>query len=289
MRQFVRTIAVAALTCLIGSSGQPARAESESEVLRMQVEALQARVAALEAQVRLLQQTRPAPAPASGTTAIGAPPVAAVATTGAPAAAPDAAYEQQAQALIDSVIRLTDEGRADEARAKIAELRTRYPSSRVAGQGTYFSNELDVIGKAAPATWSVSRWFQGGESAALAGKTTIVVFWEEWCPHCRDEMPKIQALYAANKSKGLQVVGLTKVTQSSTDEKVQSFLSANGIRFPVGKESGDPSTYFNVKGIPAAAIVKDGQIVWRGHPIRLTDALVQRWISAAPSPRADRR
>jgi hypothetical protein len=91
-------------------------------------------------------------------------------------------------------------------------------------------------------------------------------------------MPKLQALYAAHKADGLQVLGLTKVTQSSTDEKVKAYLEQNAIRFPVGKETGTPSAYFNVKGIPAAAIVKGGKVVWRGHPIRLTDEVVLRWL-----------
>jgi len=106
----------------------------------------------------------------------------------------------------------------------------------------------------------------------------VVVFWEEWCPHCRDEMPKLQQLYAAHKADGLQVLGITKVTQTATDEKVRAYLDQNRIQFPVAKETGIPSDYFNVKGIPAAAIVKGGKIVWRGHPIRLTEEIVKRWL-----------
>ena len=37
------------------------------------------------------------------------------------------------------------------------------------------------------------------------------------------------------------------------------------------------SQHFNVSGIPAAAVVKDGKIVWRGHPARLTDEMIQGW------------
>lgn len=249
---------------------------SDPEVaeLRKQVESLQAQVKALEAQVKALSARLPAaPAPAPAGAASGA-------AAGAAGAATSAAYESEAQGLINDVIRLTDQGKPDAARAKLDELKSRYGASKVAGQGTYFANEIEVIGKAAPADWGVVKWFQGSE-ADLSGKgPMIVVFWEEWCPHCKDEMPKLQALYAAHRAEGLRIVGLTKVTQSSTDEKVKAYLEQNGIQFAVAKEAGAPSAYFNVKGIPAAAIVKGGKIVWRGHPIRLTEPVVSFWLGA---------
>jgi hypothetical protein len=31
---------------------------------------------------------------------------------------------------------------------------------------------------------------------------------------------------------------------------------------------------FNVSGIPAAAVVKDGVVVWRGHPARLNNDIL---------------
>lgn len=270
MRATRLTTLIVGLTAAVLTPAGAAPSDPEVEALRRQVEALQAQVRSLDAQVKALAARLPPPlAP----TAPGA---------GATATPPSAEYEKEAQAIIDEVVRLTDEGDADGARAKLGELRTKYPASRVAGQGTYFSNEIEVIGKDVPADWGINSWFQGEDEIDLTGqRTTIVIFWEEWCPHCRDEMPKLQALYAAHRTEGLQVLGLTKVTQSSTDGKVESYLRQNGIRFPVGKEAGAPSAYFNVKGIPAAAILKGGKIVWRGHPIRLEDAVVSRWLAGS--------
>ena len=37
---------------------------------------------------------------------------------------------------------------------------------------------------------------------------------------------------------------------------------------------------YAVSGIPAAALVKDGKVIWRGHPSRLTDELVQQLLSS---------
>lgn len=252
---------------------QAAVSDQEVDLLRKQVEALQARVELLEAQIKALAARTPAQTPsAPANSPLPAP-------AGASAAAPSATYESEAQALVNDVIRLTDQGQVDQARHKIVELRTKYPASKVAGQGTYFGNELEVIGKSAPADWGLEKWFQGKDQFdPSAQRATLVVFWEEWCPHCKDQMPKIQQLYAAHQAQGFQVLGITKVTQTATDEKVAAYLQQNRVQFPVAKENGNPSNYFNVKGIPAAAILKGGKIVWRGHPIRLSEDLVARWL-----------
>ena len=90
-------------------------------------------------------------------------------------------------------------------------------------------------------------------------------------------MPKLEETYEKYKGK-LQVVGLTKVTKSSTDEKVQQFLSEQKVTYPIAKETGEMSDYFAVSGIPAAAVIKDGKVVWRGHPARLTDDMINAWL-----------
>ena len=36
--------------------------------------------------------------------------------------------------------------------------------------------------------------------------------------------------------------------------------------------------YFAVSGIPAAAVVKNGKVVWRGHPARINDEMLKGWM-----------
>ena len=73
------------------------------------------------------------------------------------------------------------------------------------------------------------------------------------------------------KGMGLQVVGLTKLSRNKTKEDVLAFLTEANITYPIGQERGDISTAFAVTGIPAAAIIKDGVIIWRGHPGLVSD------------------
>jgi len=106
----------------------------------------------------------------------------------------------------------------------------------------------------------------------------VVVFWESWCPHCRDEVPKLQQVYTTYKSKGLQMIGLTRLTKNATDDTVKEVLTQNKVTYPIAKEGGQMATYFAVSGIPAAAVVKDGKVIWRGHPGRITDDMLKSWL-----------
>jgi thiol-disulfide isomerase/thioredoxin len=139
------------------------------------------------------------------------------------------------------------------------------------------TREMAVVGQPVPAPWAIEKWFQG--SADLdGGGTKLLVFWEEWCPYCKKELPHFQEIYEKYKGRGLQVVGLTRLTRTATEAGVLGVIAEKKVGFPIAKESGAVAEYFHVKGIPAAAVVRDGKIIWRGHPLRLTDEMLQGWL-----------
>ena len=49
--------------------------------------------------------------------------------------------------------------------------------------------------------------------------------------------------------------------------------------YPTAKEKGDLSEYYGVRGVPAAAVVKGGKVVWRGHPSRINDKMLESWTN----------
>ena len=69
----------------------------------------------------------------------------------------------------------------------------------------------------------------------------------------------------------MQLLGLTKLSKSTTEEKHTDFIKENNVQYPTAKEDGSLSQYFNVSGIPAAAVIHNGLVVWRGHPARLPE------------------
>jgi len=231
-------------------------------------EELEAKVAELTRRVEALER-RPV-----------SPPPKAPARASAPApAAPNPNVQQEARALYFKIDELVANGEIDVARQTLTSYNEKYagtPDIRWFGS---LNREFAVIGKPAPDEWAIEKWFRGEGDLQLDGdRTTLVVFWEVWCPHCKREVPELQKRYESYGSKGLQVLALTKVSKTATEEAVQSFISEQGVTYPVAKETGALSEYFSVKGIPAAAIVKDGKIVWRGHPTRITDAMLAKWL-----------
>ena len=70
-----------------------------------------------------------------------------------------------------------------------------------------------------------------------------------------------------------------KEKKSATEEKVRAFVNEHSLTYPIGKEDGGIARLFNVSGIPAAAVVKDGEFVWRGHPNGLSEACWNKWLN----------
>lgn len=242
------------LILALGLSTACSASSASGEDLEQQVQALTKRVESLERELAVLK------------------------TAGAQAQ-PNAQLEQEATAAFSQINRLVASGNVDEAKTQLGEFQKKYASTRVGRSAGRLVQELSVIGKESPKDWGIEKWFQGEKQVDLSGKgTTLVVFWETWCPHCQREVPKIEALYETYHPKGLQVVGLTKITKSATEETVASFITDKKLSYAVAKENGQMSAYFGVSGIPAAAVVKNGHIVWRGHPATLTEEMLKAWL-----------
>lgn len=228
-----------------------------------QVKSLEDRLATLEKKVE--EQGKAGPSAARPTAATPTPPA-------------DPEKEAAANTLMEEIKGLMEAGKMEEAKAKMDTLTSEYGTTQVALRARRAATELAVIGKPTP-TLEVEKWFQGeGQVSLTDGDTTLVVFFEQWCPHCKREVPRLEETFNKYRGKGLQVVGLTRVSRSATDEKVSEFITEGKITYPVAKESGKMSEYFGVSGIPAAAVVKDGKVIWRGHPAKLTDEMLSSWL-----------
>ncbi len=165
------------------------------------------------------------------------------------------------------------------AREKLAELDEKYPNTRAYKRADRLRTELSIVGMDAGEP-QVRKWF-GVPGNFVAGRVTILSFWETWCPHCKREMPNLAELYRELRPEGLEVVSFTKITKTSTEDKVWEFIRENHIDFPVGHEDGAMTARFGVSGIPAVAVVRDGKVIWRGHPARLSKELIRGWLSSS--------
>src|SRR6266540_3034915 len=73
-----------------------------------------------------------------------------------------------------------------------------------------------------------------GQKAKLAdysGKVLIVDLWATWCGPCRQEIPHLVELAKEYKSKGVEVIGLTKEDPENQPEAVKQFSELMNINY----------------------------------------------------------
>jgi peroxiredoxin len=188
--------------------------------------------------------------------------------------------EREATAALQEINGLIREGRMEDAKPQLDAFMEQFGNTNAGRQAQRLHQELSVVGRAVPEDLKIDQWFQGeAADVDLHGTgTTVLVFWETWCPHCRREVPKLEKMYQENRDRGLQVLGLSKLTKSATEETLRGFADEHGLQFPLAKEDGALSSHFGVSGIPAVAVVQEGRVIWRGHPARITAEMLDAWL-----------
>jgi thiol-disulfide isomerase/thioredoxin len=107
----------------------------------------------------------------------------------------------------------------------------------------------------------------------LKGKPVVVEFWATWCPPCRVSIPHLNDLNKKFKDKGLVIVGISDEDKAT----VEGFQKSTPMDYSVALDKGGLGKKFGISGIPHAFVVgKDGKIVWEGHPMRLTEAEIEK-------------
>ena len=190
------------------------------------------------------------------------------------------ADETAAQELLKGMQEALGKNDVAGAKAKYAEIEKKYATTRTFKRAAKMGKELEVFGKAAPSELTIDEWMIGDASAVNLSKGVSCWFSGKFGAHTVNvKCPIFRRLFETYNAKGLQMVGLTKLTRGKSKEEAMSFLQEKNVTYPVAKENGALSKHFNVSGIPATAAVKDGTIVWRGHPARLTDDMLNGWLN----------
>jgi cytochrome c biogenesis protein CcmG/thiol:disulfide interchange protein DsbE len=97
--------------------------------------------------------------------------------------------------------------------------------------------------------------------ADLAGRTTIVNFWNTWCIPCREEAPDLQKFYAAHADDpDFQMLGIVRDDNRSAVEK---WVKSRGDAWTIAMDpGGNAALAFGTRGQPETfAISPDGLIV----------------------------
>jgi hypothetical protein len=79
---------------------------------------------------------------------------------------------------------------------------------------------------------------------------------------------------------------------NEAENLVDSFMAANGMRFPVVISTRETEALYGVRGFPHSVLIsRTGSVAWIGHPGRLKDATIEAELAkaaagAAPPPPA---
>jgi thiol-disulfide isomerase/thioredoxin len=111
----------------------------------------------------------------------------------------------------------------------------------------------------------------------LQGKVVLLNFWGVWCVPCRQELPKLQAMYEELRGQGLEIVGLDV---GDEPEAMAKFVGKLGITYPVAP-GDDVATDYDVEVFPTNVIIdRAGRIrhVEEGYAGDETSALLRTII-----------
>ena len=96
---------------------------------------------------------------------------------------------------------------------------------------------------------------------SLRAQAVVVEFWASWCPFCARQNPHLQALWDAQRDKGLRVLTFSIDREAAI---ARSYVTEHRYTFPVAMASGQSTRWFGVRrGLPMLYVVgADGHIVF---------------------------
>ena len=85
------------------------------------------------------------------------------------------------------------------------------------------------------------------------GKKLIVLnFFATWCDPCREEVPEIDRYFREHQSEPFLLVG---IDSQETPDKVNEFVKALKVSFPVGIDAGSIEKQYGVTAFPTTVVI----------------------------------
>jgi thiol-disulfide isomerase/thioredoxin len=100
--------------------------------------------------------------------------------------------------------------------------------------------------------------------AQFKGDVVMINFWATWCVPCRQEMPKLEALYQRYNKLGFKLLA---VNVENNPDGVKKWLAETPVTFPVLFDTkSEVSKLYKVETMPTTVIVaKDGTMRYLHH------------------------
>lgn len=140
-------------------------------------------------------------------------------------------------------------------------------------------------------------WLQGDPVKKWEkDKVYIFEFWATWCGPCLAAMPHMEHLHQVLKGNpNLQIIGVNVMDRKSP-ENLKEFLKnrPTPLTYTMAVDLDGKRTKakwldpLEVNGIPHVFAIKNGKLIWRGHPLKLSEemltAMLKPDFSAASLP-----
>lgn len=119
-----------------------------------------------------------------------------------------------------------------------------------------------AVGEPAPAYEAVRLSGEPVTLASLRGRPVLLNVWATWCGPCREEIPYLGQLHAAEPE--LEVVGVS-IDTAADREKVNALVDALGIDYTVWLDPDERiGAVFRTNGVPSSMLIdRDGALRWR--------------------------
>jgi thiol-disulfide isomerase/thioredoxin len=97
-------------------------------------------------------------------------------------------------------------------------------------------------------------------AARLAGQPVVVELWASWCPFCKNQNPRLEALWREQGGRGLEIVTFSI---DKDPAKARAYMAQNGYTFPAAMaDAGVMKTFGANRGLPLLYVVgADGRVL----------------------------
>lgn len=130
-------------------------------------------------------------------------------------------------------------------------------------------------------------WLQG-EPVKSWEKDHVYIFefWATWCGPCLAAMPHMEELHQALSNTGrVHIVGVN-VSDRKTPDELKKFLASRPkkVTYAIAVDVNNARSSalwlnpLKVRGIPFVMAVKNGKLIWKGHPVRLKEAMIREML-----------
>ena len=124
---------------------------------------------------------------------------------------------------------------------------------------------------------AIAHWVKG-EEVDLSEGVNVVEFWATWCPPCLTSIPHLTAMQKRYKEHGVNIIGISDEPLKTVEPFVKKM--GDKMEYIVAIDDNDITSReymgrYGIGGIPHAFVVKDGTVVWHGHPMSGLDKAIE--------------